>query len=672
MCYPFFIIYMKGCMYNDIKDYCFRDFSSTMNMKSIRAKIMMVFIGLLFSTSVIFSVISYYKQKTILLNGIDEKLRSVVFTMKSMLPEDFHDRITDEHSVSPEEYYHLVDQNNQLSVKLGLQYIWSVMVIDGKIYFTTATSPDKDVNNGKHAGFFEVHRDPGAFDAAFHAMKPHISEFHNEWGDGRMILSPYLDSHGRLYSFGASMSIESVNSYLRNSLLVYLSIIGAIMAIGILICYFLANSFSRPIRRLTDMAEAIADEKTMTVPLDESGGSLELDSLYRSIKIMHSQIKQKMEALRESEERFIFAQAVGHVGVWDWNPNTGELIWSDETYRILGLSPGECRPGRKMFLDMVHTDDRKRLEKAVEAALYQHQPYNIDCRIIWKDGSERMVHVQGEVRSDADGRPLQMLGTFQDITERKRAEKEQERLNKELEQKNKELEQIVYISSHDLRTPLVNVEGHSGELEKSLKDIISILDNEGVPPEIKERLAPIIEEGRESMEYISKGVSRMESLLNGLLHFFRSGRVEIKKEELDMNILMSGILSSFKFQVKENGAKIEISELPSCMGDERQINQLFSNLIGNAFKYCDPDRPCIIKISGQKENDRSVYCVEDNGIGMVPEYHKKIFEIFHQLNPGAGGEGLGLSIVRKIVERHNGRIWVESEPGKGSRFYVSL
>jgi PAS domain S-box-containing protein len=139
-------------------------------------------------------------------------------------------------------------------------------------------------------------------------------------------------------------------------------------------------------------------------------------------------------SLRESEERYKLAQAIGHVGTWDWNPNTGELIWSDETYRILRLSPSEYVPSFELFLDLLHEDDRTRLEQAVEAALSKQQPYNIDCRVIHKDGSESVTNAQGEVSFDEDGKPLRMMGTFQDITERKQAEESIRKLSQAIEQ----------------------------------------------------------------------------------------------------------------------------------------------------------------------------------------------------------------------------------------------
>ncbi len=249
---------------------------------------------------------------------------------------------------------------------------------------------------------------------------------------------------------------------------------------------------------------------------------------------------------------------------------------------------------------------------------------------------------------------------------------ERERLNEELEQKNRELEQIVYVTSHDLRSPLVNIHGYSKELENSIKEIMSTLENKGVSSEIMEKIDPFVKSIPESYEFISSSISRMELLLNGLLQFSRSGRVELKREGLDMNRLMSSVFTSFEFQAKEKGAKLEISELPPCIGDEIQINQVFSNLIGNALKYLDHERLGIIRVSGNREDGLSVYCVEDNGIGIAPEYHKKIFEIFNQLDPAIGGEGLGLSIVHRMLERHNGKIWIESEEDNGSRFYISL
>ena len=254
------------------------------------------------------------------------------------------------------------------------------------------------------------------------------------------------------------------------------------------------------------------------------------------------------------------------------------------------------------------------------------------------------------------------------------ANKEREGLNTELSRKNKELEQIVYVTSHDFRSPLVNVQGFTKELDYSLKALASAVNSEDVPIDVREKVATILEEEiPEAMQYIHTSTSKMDSLLSGLLRLSRLGRAALTIEALDMDKLISDVASTFEFQIIEAGVELEISELPTCKGDATQINQVFSNLLENALKFLDSARQGVIRISGTKEEEQSVYCVEDNGIGVAPEYQEKTFEIFHQLNPDtSAGEGLGLTLVSRILDRHSGRIWLESEPGKGSKFFISL
>lgn len=261
-----------------------------------------------------------------------------------------------------------------------------------------------------------------------------------------------------------------------------------------------------------------------------------------------------------------------------------------------------------------------------------------------------------------------------EVVERKQAEMERKRLNSALESKNIELEQIVYVTSHDLRSPLVNIQGFSKELEYSIKQVGSTMDREDVSVAVKEELAPVLKEDiPECIRYILTSVAKMDSLLSGLLRLSRLGRAALTLEKLDMNELMSNIVGVFEFQTREANVTVQVNDLPPCQGDTVQINQLFSNLLDNALKYLDPDRAGIISISGWREVDHAVYCVEDNGIGIAPNHSDKIFEIFHRLDPTRGsGEGLGLTIARRILDRHDGRIWVESEQNEGSRFFVSL
>lgn len=287
-----------------------------------------------------------------------------------------------------------------------------------------------------------------------------------------------------------------------------------------------------------------------------------------------------------------------------------------------------------------------------------------------KDGSEFPMDLAvSEVK--LAGQRL-FTGFVRDISERKRAEAKLSELAQTLAERNKELETIVYVASHDLRSPLVNIQGFSRELTRSCQHLRERLA--GAIASQDQSVRTVLEEDiPESLSYIQAGVAKIDVLLAGFLRYSRLGRAALNPERLDMDAMLASIVQTMEFQIKQAGAALTVQHLPPCIGDATQINQVFSNLIDNALKYRDPRRPAAIVISGTEEKGRSVYVVRDNGIGIAREHQAKAFEIFHRLNPGSGdGEGLGLTIAQKALERQNGKIWVESEPGQGSAFFVSL
>jgi signal transduction histidine kinase len=248
-----------------------------------------------------------------------------------------------------------------------------------------------------------------------------------------------------------------------------------------------------------------------------------------------------------------------------------------------------------------------------------------------------------------------------DITERKRAEEalaersvQLERTNRELVALNAELDDFTNVASHDLQEPLRTLTAFSDMLRKDL--------DQSLP-----------ERAAQDVGFITDAAKRMQTLIQDLLALSRAGRVAKKREKVSLGECADLALEALAIRIKETGAQVTRDNLPEVWGDSTLLTQLYQNLIGNALKFCG-DQPPVIRLTVEERDGSPVFGVKDNGIGIESKYAQQIFQPFRRLHGHAQyeGSGIGLAICRKIVERHGGKIWVDSEPGKGAHFRFTI
>lgn len=265
---------------------------------------------------------------------------------------------------------------------------------------------------------------------------------------------------------------------------------------------------------------------------------------------------------------------------------------------------------------------------------------------------------------------------YQEAIER-RAE-ELSRANLDLAQKNQEIEMFVYSVSHDLRSPLVNLQGFSRELDMARGELDRLLASD-LSPEAQKRARVLTQRDMtESVQFIQTAVTRLSHIIDALLRLSRAGSVEYRPKQVELSPIIARIVEAMRGTITARGAEVSILPLPAVWADPTAIEQIFANLIGNAVNYLDPQRPGKIEIGTTDRKvdgieDASTLYVKDNGLGIATAYLPKVFAIFQRLHSNvAAGEGVGLALVRRVVERHGGKVWVESTEGVGSTFFVSL
>lgn len=334
--------------------------------------------------------------------------------------------------------------------------------------------------------------------------------------------------------------------------------------------------------------------------------------------------------------------------------NSASMYISKQVKNLLGYTPEEFTNNPEFWITLLHPDDKDIALDSVHKTLTTGIATAAEYRIKAKDGKWVWVRDESILIRDEKGKPLYLQGVYIDITERKQAEAQREKLIQELENKNSELERFTYTVSHDLKAPLITMSGFLGYLiEDAKKGNIKRLESD--------------------VNRILDANLKMQRLLDELLELSRIGRVINAPEELSFEQIVIESLSTVENQLKEKGIEVVVQKnLPIIYGDKVRLIEALQNLIDNAAKFMGEQTKPKIEIGAKQENHQNIFFVKDNGIGIDKAYHEKVFELFHKLNANAVGTGIGLALVKRIIEVHGGKIWVESELGKGATFYFTL
>jgi PAS domain S-box-containing protein len=376
-----------------------------------------------------------------------------------------------------------------------------------------------------------------------------------------------------------------------------------------------------------------------------------------------TELKRSEQRMRRSEQMLVDTQGVAHLGTWDWDVTQPHATWSDELYRIYGLTPETYTPSYEAYLTMVHPDDRQRVIDATNRVFHEHVPYSHDERIFRPDGSIRYLHTWAFPVLDEAGKLVRLVGVCQDITDRAEAELALQRLNAELEQRVAErthqveaalrdLESFNAMVSHDVRAPLAVIQM-----------TIDTLRREALPPRAPELL-----------DRVQRSIDNMSALVSDLLAFAQVGEAAMKPVQIDVTAMCNDVLGELRLASPERSVDIVIAPGMQLRADPALLRVVIANLLGNAWKYTSTSPAACIEVGIVERADGPTLFVRDNGIGFDMSEQARLFRPFSRLANAKDlkGSGIGLATVQRIVSRHGGSIRAEAAVGQGATFFVVL
>jgi PAS domain S-box-containing protein len=385
-----------------------------------------------------------------------------------------------------------------------------------------------------------------------------------------------------------------------------------------------------------------------------------------------SQEVARQEALEEYKQNMIEKEQFLDFGSWEEDVDKDVILWSDGMYRLFGYDPKE-HAGRLLinaglYMLHLHHEDWIRSNNLKQEAIKQKNDFSYEVNITTRDGINKRLQTFARIIRNEENEVVRIIGTSRDITQLRSYERNLESIVNDLNRSNKDLEEFAYIASHDLQEPLRKLSTFSERL-------------------VTRHSAEMGPEGRRYAERILAATDNMRILIENLLEFSRTARSSIPFGRVDLNTVLEQVISDLEIIIEKSGAIINADRLPVIDAIPSQIQQLFSNLIGNALKFRKENEvPRIdIKVDALSNADKTEHSfaedinyyrieVRDNCIGFEQEYANKIFQIFQRLHGKVEypGSGVGLAICKKITENHRGLIFAKSKPDEGSVFTIIL
>ncbi|MCK5334861.1 MAG: PAS domain-containing protein, partial [Gammaproteobacteria bacterium] len=393
-------------------------------------------------------------------------------------------------------------------------------------------------------------------------------------------------------------------------------------------------------------------------------------SIYGVLGVYHDITQRKImeEELRESREIYAIAETIAHIGSWSWDLVKDKVSWSDEVFRIYGLSPQEFKPDFENFSRIVHPTDRQFVIDAVNESLENEgKVYNVEHRAVKPDGCECYVHQQAQIYRNESGKVIRMVGTTHDITERKNAEMKMLAAKNEAEKANKSKSTFLSNMSHELRTPLHGILSYA---ELGIKKSVDQGD----------------EKLHKYFYRINSSGERLKVLLNDLLDISKleAGKMQMDRKQENIVWIIESCIDEQKALAESRHLDISIKvteRVPAVVCDKNRIGQVVMNLLSNAIKFSPDEKEINIRVDQTEltDNDKQVdavkICIADQGKGVAEADREIIFDKFVQSEQRVGfttGTGLGLAISKELVNLHNGQIWCQQAIGGGAELVVVL